>query len=114
MTFSNSSKATIINSLALTFEKQDIELPNWPTLLNELDSYEVSVSPSGLMTYNAGAGGHDDTVIALALANAAAAEYAVGSIDIRFLEELPKDKALEGLDRYYQDLLIDSEADSPF
>jgi len=113
-TFSNQSKASVINGLGLTFEKRDIELPNWPLLISELDSYEVTVSDTGMMRYNAASGGHDDIVIALSLANAAAAEYAPGSYDIRFLEELPKDKSLNDLDRFYNDLIGDSDNDSPF
>lgn len=110
MVFSNSSKASIINTLGLTFEKKDIALPNWPLLLSELDSYEVSVSETGLMRYNAAAGGHDDIVIALALANSAAQEY-LGSHEVRFIEDLPKDKSLTDLERYYQDLVDDDEDD---
>ena len=111
-TFSNSSKASIVNTLGMTFEKKDIELPNWPLMLSELDLYELTVSETGTMRYNAAAGGHDDIVMALALANAAAQEY-MGDFEIRFAEDLPGDKKLETIDRYYSDLISDAD-DSPF
>jgi hypothetical protein len=111
--FSNSSKASIINGLGLTFEKKDVVLPNWPLMLSELDSYEVSVSKSGLFVYNAPSGNHDDTVIALALAVAAANEYS-GTSEVRFMEDLPKDEKLGAIDKYYEDLIRDTEQDSPF
>lgn len=113
-TFSNQSKASIVNGLGLTFEKKDIDIPKWGILLSELATYEVTVSDTGLMRYNASAGSHDDTVIALGLANAAASEYQQGSFEVRLLDDLPKDRRLNSLERYYNDLISDSSNDSPF
>jgi hypothetical protein len=42
---------------------------NWAILTSELKRYEYAISPTGVITYNAPAGYHDDCVIALALAN---------------------------------------------
>jgi hypothetical protein len=41
----------------------------WDVLTSELKRYEYAISPTGVITYNAPAGYHDDCVIALALAN---------------------------------------------
>jgi hypothetical protein len=42
---------------------------DWEVLTSELQRYEYAISPTGVITYNAPAGYHDDCVIALALAN---------------------------------------------
>jgi hypothetical protein len=65
------SKAAIIQTLALAFERGSIHIPNDPVLLGELQAFEGQRSPSGTMRYGAPAGLHDDTVMALAIAWAA-------------------------------------------
>jgi hypothetical protein len=64
----NATKAQIIQSLELAFERQEIEILDDEILVNELMSYQSERLPSGLIRYNAPDGMHDDTVIALALA----------------------------------------------
>ena len=64
----NATKAVIIEALALAFERQDIAILNHPVLTAELQSYEASKLPSGLTRYSAPENGHDDTVMALAMA----------------------------------------------
>lgn len=110
VTFTSQSKASLINGLGLTFEQRDIELPNWPLMISELDNYEVTVTETGNMRYNAASGGHDDTVIGLALANSAAKEFAGSGFEVRFLEELPKSKFT--FDNYMQELLEDADDDT--
>jgi phage FluMu gp28-like protein len=65
---SNTSKAQIIDALALAFEQNAIEIINDPVLVAELMAYQSERLPSGLLRYGAPEGMHDDTVIALALA----------------------------------------------
>jgi hypothetical protein len=65
------SKAAIIQSLALAFERGTIKIPNDPVLIGELQAFEGQRTPSGTMRYAAPAGLHDDTVMALAIAWAA-------------------------------------------
>ena len=67
----HTSKAEIINALSLAFEQNDIGIPNDPILLNELQAFTVERLASGSYRYTAPSGLHDDTVIALALANKA-------------------------------------------
>jgi hypothetical protein len=67
-TTTHSSKAEIINSLALAFEQEDIGIPSDPTLLGELQAYSIERLPSGNWRYSAPQGMHDDMVISLALA----------------------------------------------
>lgn len=64
----NASKTQAIEALALAFERQDLQILNEPTQIGELQAYEMERLPSGLTRYNAPAGMHDDTVMALALA----------------------------------------------
>lgn len=63
-----SSKAQIINSLALAFEQSDIGIPDDPVLIGELQSYTLERLPGGTFRYGAPSGLHDDCVMALALA----------------------------------------------
>lgn len=67
-TTTNQSKATIINALALAFEQQDIKILADPVLIAELQAFEATRLPSGLLRYAAPEGYHDDTVMALAMA----------------------------------------------
>jgi Terminase RNaseH-like domain len=67
-TTTSSSKAQIIDGLALAIESGDIGLPDDSVLLGELMSYEMQRMAGGDYRYSAPPNGHDDTVIALALA----------------------------------------------
>jgi phage FluMu gp28-like protein len=67
-TTTNSSKAQIIDGLALAFERGDIRIPRDPTLIGELQAFESKRLASGAISYAAPSGLHDDCVIALALA----------------------------------------------
>ena len=62
------SKREIIESLALAIEKRDITLLNDSVQRHELLSYTMTRTASGSYTYSAPVGGHDDTVMALAIA----------------------------------------------
>jgi hypothetical protein len=64
----NASKADMVNALALAFEKGEIKIPNDPVLIGELQAFEATRLPSGLLRYAAPEGMHDDMVIALGLA----------------------------------------------
>ena len=70
----SASKAAIIERLALAFERGTITIPNDPVLIGELQAFEGSRSPSGLMRYGAPAGVHDDCVMSLAIGWAALQE----------------------------------------
>jgi hypothetical protein len=73
----NISKTMIINELSLAIEgrKKQIHLLNDDVLIGELRSYEATRLPSNLVRYNAPKDGHDDCVMALALATFAAEGY---------------------------------------
>lgn len=67
-TTTNASKAQAIDALSLAFERQDIKIIPDDVLLAELQAFQATRLPSGLLRYEAPAGMHDDCVIALALA----------------------------------------------
>ena len=64
----NASKKMVIEGLALAFERGEIRILSDPVLLSELVAYQGEQLPSGLMRYSAPSGGHDDCVMALAIA----------------------------------------------
>ncbi len=64
----NASKSEAVEALALAFERGEIRIPNDPVLIGELQAFEAKPLPSGLMRYEAPSGGHDDIVLALAIA----------------------------------------------
>ena len=67
-TTTNATKADIIESLAAAFEQGNIRILDDPTLIAELQAYEVDRLPSGMVRYSAPDGLHDDMVMSLALA----------------------------------------------
>lgn len=67
-TTTNATKAAAIDALALAFERGDIGILNDPILIGELQAYEMKKTATGLRSFSAPDGMHDDTVIALALA----------------------------------------------
>lgn len=62
------SKGPLIEALALAIERGDIALLRDPVLIEELQAYSLERLPSGGFRYSAPPGGHDDTVISVALA----------------------------------------------
>lgn len=65
----NDSKRMIIEELSLDIEKKNIVLLNEPVQTRELQAFQMDRTKAGKITYNAATGFHDDTVIALAIAN---------------------------------------------
>jgi hypothetical protein len=62
------SKAPLIEGLALAIERGELTLLPDEILLGELASYRMERLPGGGYRYSAPSGGHDDTVVATALA----------------------------------------------
>ena len=73
----NDSKTRMIRKLILDIQNGNIELPSkelYPILYNELSAFTYKVNPNGTIQFGHPSGGHDDTVISLALANLARGE----------------------------------------
>lgn len=69
--FTQKSKAALIDNLALFLERKEITLPKpeiWPVGIDELEAFEFSVTEAGAVRMSSPSGMHDDCVIALALA----------------------------------------------
>jgi hypothetical protein len=64
----NATKTAAIDALAVAFERGDIRILDDSVLIGELQAYEMTRSKTGLRTFSAPDGMHDDTVMALALA----------------------------------------------
>lgn len=62
------SKQAAIDALALAFEQGTLRIIPDPVLIDELQAYEGTRMPSGMIRYGAPEGMHDDTVMALAFA----------------------------------------------
>lgn len=77
-----SSKPPLIESLALAFERAEVQWLNIPIATTELEAYERKISPTtGRSQYSAPEGVHDDTVIARALANWASNQQPVRAVE---------------------------------
>lgn len=66
-TTTNASKAKVIDALSLAFERQRLAILNDATLIGELQAFEATRLPGGLLRYSAPEGMHDDCIISLAL-----------------------------------------------
>lgn len=64
----NATKTAAIDALALAFERAEISILPDPVLIGELQAYEMQTTRTGLRSFSAPEGMHDDTVMALALA----------------------------------------------
>ncbi len=113
ITFSNASKAEMVNRLITTVEQKSIWLPRWGILENEMDAYEVTTTKSGLMSYAASTG-HDDAVSSLLLAHAALLQYGDTDMDIKFLEDLNGKKfqdrePINSIEAFYNNIIEDQD-----
>lgn len=68
-TLTNASKEALIDKLAIAIEKGEVRLMDVEVQTNELLAYQYELTPSRNVRMGAPDGMHDDTVIALALAN---------------------------------------------
>ena len=69
--FTTKTKAALIDNLSLLLEQRKIVLPRpdlWPEGIDELESFEYSITDNGSVRTGAPSGTHDDCVIALSLA----------------------------------------------
>lgn len=69
--FTHTSKQDLVNNLALMCEKRMVTLPRvaiWPEGIDELESFQYSVLPSGTVKTGAPDGQHDDCAVAVMLA----------------------------------------------
>lgn len=73
-TATHATKTAMIERLALDIEIRVCTFPEDPVLLAELQAYAMRKTLTGMITYSAPEGMHDDTVVALGLANLAVSQ----------------------------------------
>ena len=66
--FNSTNKAQLIERLSAAIEKREVTFPPIEVLVGELESFEGTTGPSGVVRYAAPGSDHDDAVISLALA----------------------------------------------
>lgn len=66
--FGQKNKMEMVKSLALKFNKDEIRIPRYDWLIDELKDYSYIKLPSGRYRYGAPPGKHDDGVVSLMLA----------------------------------------------
>lgn len=110
--FTNASKADMVTKLITATEQKSIGLPNWKDLIEEMDAFEVSATATGMMSYNAPSGLHDDIVCSLMLSHLALLQYADRDMKIIFMEDLIKDKSFDEpstIEQYYNRIVDDED-----
>lgn len=105
-TFTNESKNILINKLILSVQNQEIQIPNIDTVRSELESFEFNFTKTGKLSYNAPAGRHDDTVIALALCNIYARDH-FGTDEIHQIDDAIK--LNQGVTSFYDFMANDDD-----
>ena len=89
--FTSKSKAALIDNLSLMLEKRRITLPRpelWPEGIEELESFQFSVTDAGNVRSGAPHGYHDDCVIGLALAAWNMRENQGGELIFEWVDDL--------------------------
>jgi hypothetical protein len=88
VTFTNAGKSDMVTRLTLAIEQKWLKAPRIITWEHEMATYEVSVTKTGLHSYNAPAGEHDDTVCAAMLSVPAAYQSHMSADAQEILEEM--------------------------
>jgi hypothetical protein len=109
--FTNNSKAHMVNSLILACEQGIPQLPCWPDMIKEFDSYEVTQTEGGSMKYAAPEGMHDDIVSSMILGWKAVLEYSEHELAVKTVETLSSNKLLTVADWYSE---IERQHDEDF
>lgn len=87
VTFTNKSKAEMVTRLTLAVEQEWLKAPRIEQIEHELASYELKVTRTGLHSYAAADGEHDDVVSACMLAVSAAYQSSMAEEAEKLLEE---------------------------
>lgn len=84
-------KTQLIQNLSMSLQTKAVSFPKIPVLMQELQMYEYTISPSGTFSYAAPSGEHDDTVISLALAVWASQHYPTSGVQRFTIDEDPRE-----------------------
>lgn len=121
MAFTNESKSRMVNTMILGIQQRKITFPNWPTLIDEFDAYEVNFTELGKATFSAPDGGHDDVVSSCLLGYFTVEEYAGFDRGLVGLESKEVEVSLDATTppenktpEWYSGMLSDDEDDDNF
>jgi len=106
-TFTLQSKSEMVCGLITAIEQQRLEIPHCADLIEELDAFEMDVTPQGHMKFAAAQGNHDDMVCSLMLAWTLARRYADTDVEFRSLDDIKANKT--PIASYYDDVLSDED-----
>jgi phage terminase large subunit-like protein len=67
--FTSRSKQEVVEKLRVSLEFGHISFPKLPVVVRELENYEYKINSNGNISYSSPSGQHDDTVMAMCLAN---------------------------------------------
>jgi len=112
--FTNASKSDMVTRLTLAIEQNWLKCPRIKTFEHEMATYEVVVTKSGLHSYNAPAGEHDDTVCAAMLSVPAAYQNSMSVEANSMLNDLMGENDATGdivENNLYDDDFFDDETD---
>lgn len=84
-TTTNKTKNEIIARLVNAFSSQEIKCINDEDLKSELETFQMNITPSGNVRYEAASGFHDDTVMSLAIARKAQETSVKNRFNLRFV-----------------------------
>lgn len=87
VTFTNSLKSEMVAKLITSVEQELIGLPHIPDMITELDAFEVSTTATGLLSYAAPDGMHDDIVCSLMLSHMALIQYGDKEMSVSVMEQ---------------------------
>lgn len=109
--FTNISKSSMVDTYGVALQTQAIQLPNWKTLIDEHENYDVKTNQLGKPIYGAILGQHDDIVTACFLAWSAYIETQDVDYDVVDLDELMSKTASEKdtIESWYRELLDDED-----
>jgi len=105
--FNNHTKPEMVCTLITAFEQQKILIPRCKDLLEQLNDFEMILSDTGMMKFQAAQGCHDDFVTSLMLSYNAAKRYSNSDFDIMNMHDDDNEKSY--MQSFYDGLVDDDD-----
>lgn len=112
--FSQRSKQEMVTSTGIAIETKWLKAPFIPELHHEMGAYEVTVTKTGLYSYAAAEGEHDDVVSALLLAVSGAFSGSLSDSNEKMIQDMLQGKTPkpdEHIAEYTRDTFFDAHDD---
>ena len=110
VTFTNKNKGDMVGDFIMALEQKAVRIPHMADMVQELDAYEVRVSPLGAAVYGAPSGLHDDIITSLFLGYSAVVESSgpLAVLTEADAGQFAQDTSAE-LERWYREIGADDE-----